>query len=349
MLRTGPARRSAREAAACQGRARNEVLAPAPAARNTFAPVAAAAAQEFCSPFSHPLAILLARPRLRRALVLGAKLAFVAGAFYFVFHRIDVRDVRRVLATAQPGWLALAAGLFALSKWLSARRLNHFFRTIAVPLSEAENLRLYWLGMYYNLFLPGGVGGDGYKVYLLRRRFPGKTTALVRALLLDRVSGVLALGVLAGVLFAFVPAVPLPWRLLVLGAVPVGVAASYWLSGWFFPEFQPLFGRAGWLGLGVQGAQVLCAWALLAGTGTTGHVVEYLVVFLISSVVAVLPLTVGGIGAREVTFLLGAQVLHLDATVSVTISLAFYFITAAVALPGAAFNFGMKAEGRPVA
>lgn len=279
------------------------------------------------------------RPKLRSALVLLAKLAFVAGAFYFVFQHISPADVRRVFATAQPGWLALAAGLFALSKWLSARRLNYFFRAIGVPLSAAENLRLYWLGMYYNLFLPGGVGGDGYKVYLLRQRFPGKTTALVRALLLDRVSGVLALGVLAGVLLAFVPAVPLPWRLAVLAGVPVGVAASYWGSGRFFPEFQPLFGRAGWLGLGVQGAQVLCAWAILAGTGTTGQVIDYLVVFLVSSVVAVLPLTVGGIGAREVTFLLGAQVLHLNAAVSVTVSLTFYLITAAVALPGAVFSF----------
>lgn len=284
-------------------------------------------------------------PKLRRALVLMAKLAFVIGAFYFVFQHISVRDVRRVLATARPGWLALAAGLFALSKWLSARRLSYFFQAIGVPLSESENLRLYWLGMYYNLFLPGGIGGDGYKVYLLRQRFPGKTTVLVRALLLDRVSGVLALGVLAGVLFAFVPAVPLPWRLAVLAGVPVGVAASYWASGRFFPEFQPLFGRAEWLGLGVQGAQVLCAWAILAGTGTTGQVIDYLVVFLVSSVVAVLPLTVGGIGAREVTFVLGAQVLHLDAAVSVTVSLTFYLITAAVALPGAVFSFkAAKAE-----
>ncbi len=281
--------------------------------------------------------------------MLGAKLAFVAGAFYFVFHRIGVRDVRRVLAAAQPGWLALAAGLFGLSKWLSARRLNYFFRAIGVPLSEAENLRLYWLGMYYNLFLPGGIGGDGYKVYLLRRRFPGKTTALVRALLLDRVSGVLALGVLAGLLLAFVPAVPLPWRLAGVAGVPLGVGASYWLSGRFFPEFQPLFGRVGWLGLGVQGAQVLCAWALLAGTGTAAHTVAYLVVFLASSVVAVLPLTVGGIGAREVTFLLGAQVLHLNAAVSVTVSLAFYFISAAVALPGAVFSFKAKAAEQPAA
>ena len=294
-----------------------------------------------------PLPLLSHHPKLRRALVLMAKLAFVAGAFYFVFHRISVRDVRRVLAAARPEWLALAAGLFAGSKWLSARRLNYFFRAIGVPLSEGENLRLYWLGMYYNLFLPGGVGGDGYKVYLLRQRFPGKTTALMRALLLDRVSGVLALGVLAGLLLAFVPAVPLTWRLAVLASVPVGVAASYWASGRFFPEFQPLFGRAGWLGLGVQGAQVLCAWALLAGTGPAGPAVDYLLVFLVSSVVAVLPLTVGGIGAREVTFLFGARVLHLDAAVSVTVSLLFYFVSAAVALPGAVFSFKAPAAPAP--
>ena len=80
-------------------------------------------------------------PKLRRTLVLMAKLAFVVGAFYFVCQHISVRDVRRVLATARPGWLA--AGLFALSEWLSARQLSCFFQAIGVPLAESENLRLY--------------------------------------------------------------------------------------------------------------------------------------------------------------------------------------------------------------
>ena len=278
-------------------------------------------------------------PRLRTPLLLLLKLALLTAALWFVFRRISPGQVGRVLASARPGWLALAVALFAASKWVAACRLNYFQRAVGVRLAAAANLRLYWLGMFYNLFLPGGIGGDGYKVLLLRRAYPTKTRALVQALLLDRASGLLALGVLV---VALAGAAPLPrpggpwaWR----GAAAV-VAAGVLLAGaaatrrWF-AAFGPTYWRTQALALVVQGAQLLCAGALLAATGTHTQVPAYLLVFLVSSVAAALPFTVGGAGAREVVFLLGAQLLGLDAAVSVGVSLLFYLLSAAVALPGA--------------
>ncbi|MDH3795712.1 MAG: lysylphosphatidylglycerol synthase domain-containing protein, partial [Flavobacteriaceae bacterium] len=60
----------------------------------------------------------------------------------------------------------------------------------------------------------------------------------------------------------------------------------------------------------------------------------YLFIFLVSSIVAVLPLTIGGIGSREVVFLYGALWLGLEEDVSVSISLVFLAITALVSFAG---------------
>lgn len=277
-------------------------------------------------------------PRLRSALLLLAKLALMAAAFWFVFRRISPAQIGQVVASARPGWLALAVGLFILSKLIAARRLNYFQRAVGVELSEAANRRLYWRGMFYNLFLPGGIGGDGYKVLVLRRAYPTKTSTLVQALLLDRVSGLLALGVLLVALAWLVP-LPVPglwaWRAAAGLATAGALLGGAWATHRWLPPYAPTYWRTQALALGVQLAQLLCAGALLAATRTTAPSLAYLLVFLASSVAAALPLTVGGIGAREVVFLLGAQWLGLDAAVSVSLSLLFYLISAGVALPGA--------------
>ncbi|MDO7887659.1 lysylphosphatidylglycerol synthase transmembrane domain-containing protein [Hymenobacter cheonanensis] len=287
----------------------------------------------------------------RRYLTLLVKLAFMAAALWLVARHLDLPALGRTLRQARPGWLALAAVLFTVSKLISSVRLNTFFRAVGIQLTERYNLRLYWLGMFYNLFLPGGIGGDGYKVYLLGKEFPGRRGLIFRALLLDRLSGMVALLVLLLALLAVVPAaelraagalaLPTWWRAVPLALMPVGLAASYGLGRWGFGEFRSAFGRTSWEALGVQGAQVLCAWALLAALGAAGGpVLPYLLVFLASSIAAVLPLTVGGLGARELTFLYGAQLFALSGPVAVSVSVLFYVITALVSLVGALVRVG---------
>ena len=292
-------------------------------------------------------------PAWRRYLLLLAKLAFMAGALWLVARHLDLPALARTLRQARPGWLLAAAGLFTLSKLIASVRLNTFFRAVDIQLTERYNLRLYWLGMFYNLFLPGGVGGDGYKVYLLGREFPGRRGLIFRALLLDRLSGMVALLVLLLALLAAVPAaglrpagagaLPAWWRAVPLALLPLGLALSYGLGRALLGEFRSAFGRTAWEALGVQGAQVLCAWALLAALGAAGGpVLPYLLVFLASSIAAVLPFTVGGLGARELTFLYGAKLFALSAPVAVSVSVLFYVITAAVSLVGA----GVRVERR---
>lgn len=287
---------------------------------------------------------------LRKKGIALLKILFSALLLYLVFTRIPFAEVWEVLKQARPAYLLVALLFFVLSKAVSAFRLNLYFFQIGLPLSQGSNLRLYLLGMFYNLFLPGGIGGDAYKGYLLNRTFgaPGKKLAAV--LLLDRISGLFLLYVYSGLLLLWLPApwaTPLrPWVLLLL-AVSLGI---YWLvhqKG--FPYLAPVF----WNSLGysalVQAAQLGSAFFILRALGVAEDLMSYLLVFLVSSIVAVLPVTIGGIGSREVVFYYGAQWLGLDQQTSIGVSMAFFMITALVSLFGLYYHFrkpGLYLQGQ---
>jgi hypothetical protein len=89
----------------------------------------------------------------------------------------------------------------------------------------------------------------------------------------------------------------------------------------------------------VQLAQLVCVVCILKSLSISENSIEYLFVFLVSSIVSVVPLTIGGIGSREVTFLYGAKWLELDASTSIGISFTFFLITALVSFLGIVYHF----------
>ncbi len=278
-------------------------------------------------------------PRLLKAFL---KIVLSAAALWYVFTKIDVSEVASIFSRVNYGWLLMATLMFILSKIFSSYRLNVFFRNIGSGLTEKSNLRLYLLGMYYNLFLPGGIGGDGYKIYLLNKNFGVKAKKLFWAVLLDRVNGVLALFVLAMLMVPFIP-VPAVYKKLAIAAIPLSVAAYYLIIRWFFRDFYQGTKKTNLYSLAVQLAQLVSAWFILYANHNQEQTISYLFLFLISSIVATLPITIGGIGSREITFLFGAQVMQLDIHQSIALSLLFYIVTVVVSLAGIYFSLHEKA------
>lgn len=248
---------------------------------------------------------------------------------YLVLRHIDREQLQTILRHSHPLWLFVAFILFNLSKVLSALRLNFYFKDCGLSLRERHNLILYYVGMFYNLFLPGGIGGDGYKVYLLNRRYGCSAKLLIQASLLDRISGLAALLFLGGLLFAWSD-----YAALYPSLLPLDIAALFllypalWLIHRFwFPRFAGSLLATSLLGLGVQLLQLLCAYALILALPVAVPVIDFLTLFLLSSVLAVLPLTVGGVGIREFTFLYGLKLLGHDPSAGVAFGLLFFLIT----------------------
>ncbi len=66
--------------------------------------------------------------------------------------------MRAIIVDVDIYYLLPAFILFNLSKIVGSIRLNRYFRAVGIELSELEALRLYYIGMFYNLFLPQGLG-----------------------------------------------------------------------------------------------------------------------------------------------------------------------------------------------
>jgi uncharacterized membrane protein YbhN (UPF0104 family) len=277
---------------------------------------------------------------LKNQLKTALKILLTGGALYLVFQKIDTDNLLQLSKTLSWGWLIPAIALFVGSKVATAIRLNAYFANIHISLSFWENWRLYLIGMFYNLFLPGGIGGDGYKVYLLNNQFKTPVKELLKASLLDRLGGLIAiLGLLFGILLLI--DIPLPFgdptvdkALLVVGLL--GVVPGFWLLQKFlFSNFLPSFWQGIFWSLVGQLAQMAAVVCLLLALGVQDKFLAYQAVFLLSSIVAVLPLTIGGVGARELVVVYAYSYAGIQETEAVAFSLLFFLISAAVSLSGA--------------
>jgi uncharacterized membrane protein YbhN (UPF0104 family) len=198
--------------------------------------------------------------------------------------------------------------------------------------------------MFYNLFLPGGIGGDGYKIFLLRKKFEIKGRRLLQAIFFDRLSGLWALGLINATLVIFIPYLGVPNWVPVL-VVAIGTIAYYVIMRKFFSDYSEYFVLSHIKALMVQSMQVISVILILYALNFEGKFSPYLFMFLVSSLVAIFPFTVGGLGARELVFVYGAQYFEMDQHLAVIISLLFYCISALLSFSGIYFVFNPQKIG----
>lgn len=288
---------------------------------------------------------------LRKKGIALLKIAFSALLLYFIFKQIAFREVWTIVKGSQPLYLLGALLFFVVSKWVSALRLNRYFQEIGLPLAGGSNLKLYLLGMFYNLFLPGGIGGDAYKGYVLHRSFGSPVKRLVAVLLLDRISGMYLLFAFSCLLLLWLdPAWLLGYTWAIWVLLPVSFVVYWLLHKRFFGYVMPAFWPAMAYSAGVQLGQLVSAYLILKALGVEAGQLSYLLLFLVSSIVAVLPITIGGIGSRELVFFYGAQWLQLQEGTSLGVSMLFFGITALVSLCGMVYHFrkpGLHLHGSP--
>lgn len=274
------------------------------------------------------------------ALKTALKIAIAVVILYFVYSKMDTQDMWTKVRSSNFLFLFLGLVLFTASKVVASFRLTRLLVPCGITITEKENLKLYWLGMYYNLFLPGGIGGDGYKIYVLNKRFQVKTKRIVSALFLDRINGVFSLGIMICVMGYFVDfPEELPIKALLIIALPLGILFAYFFVKKLFNDFLKVFFNVLGHSLLVQLLQVASVIFILLSLGVEDHFTIYLLLFLISSIVSIVPITPGGAGLRELTFTFGATLFPIDAEVAVVTGSLFFFITALVSLVGVYYHF----------
>jgi glycosyltransferase 2 family protein len=277
-------------------------------------------------------------PRSNKLLKLLLKIGVTVVCLWYVSGKIDFAKAGTALHHANWFYLLLALIAFILSKLIAAIRLNIYFKNISINLPSWQNIKLYWLGMFYNLFLPGSISGDAYKVIVLTKQYKVPYKKTTAAVLLDRFSGLIGLGLIGAVYSVLVLSNKLYIAGIITGAVLAAIAL-YVAIKLYFKDFISSYFPTLLLGTLVQACQVVCVYLIMAALGIPAHITEYIFIFLVSSVVAVLPLTIGGLGIREVVFLEGSRYFGLVQENSVVISILFYLITLVTSAWGLIYVF----------
>ena len=278
-------------------------------------------------------------PALKKIAKILIKVVITILCFWYISTKIDFNQT--IDSIKKANWLYLFAALLLLmfSKLLSAYRLNIYFRNINLHIPDWQNIRLYWLGMFYNLFLPGAISGDAYKVIYLKRKMDAPYKKTSAAVLLDRFSGLLSVGILLAISGMMV--LPGWWLdiLLFSGSV-LSILGLFLVVKYFMTDFLPGFWPAFIWGMGVQLAQVICLFFILQSIHIETDFSTWLFIFLVASVVAVLPLSLGGgLGTREFVFVTGAEYFILNQQTGLTASLIFFVLTVVSSVGGAYFIF----------
>jgi len=248
-----------------------------------------------------------------------------------VVSRLDTAELSRLWAHGDRGQLALGAGLFVLAFGvLQAVRLHLVVRHYTQ--GWGNTLRLFAVGAFFNNLLPSNVGGDAVRLLYLRNMRPGNWAGPLTLLLLHRLSGIavlllaalvhatleyrrlselvaargidvgitltpgLLLGVvlggcaLLGVLLVIPALSPVRAKLVeLLGRCRAAIAELSAMDLWLLLLFTLLF----------HGARLLAFYVTVDYLGHTIAPFDLIPVLAVTAVVALLPITVGGLGLLE--------------------------------------------------
>lgn len=308
------------------------------------------------------------------------RLAVSAALVAFLLTRLSFGEIRSAVADPAWGWLAAAAGAYLLSAVGGAVQWGWILRLAGIDAPALEMGRLYFVGLFFNNFLPANVGGDAVKIVDLGRQ-QHRPFSVFCGTLLDRIVGLCALTILAlaaaaiaaglglslptllplaaaGALWLGALAVLLSRRLSALAArvlrrVRLGAiadrvdqfAVEYRIFRTRLRRLAAVFGLA----CGVQALRILTHILAALGLGLAldpGGVLLFFVLVPLLGVLIALPISINGIGVREVLstdFFVAAGV--ATAAEAVAVEFTAYLVQVAVSLLGGVLFLAGRVRG----
>ncbi len=136
--------------------------------------------------------------RLKQWLMPIIKVALAGGLIYWLIAsgRFDLQALRKISA---PGVWVVGIVMFLGVLLVNSKRWQILLQFEQVKITYWQTFRLSLIGIFFNFFMPGGVGGDVVKAGYLMRDNKGKKVFIGWSILVDRIFGMLALLLYSGV------------------------------------------------------------------------------------------------------------------------------------------------------
>ncbi len=315
------------------------------------------------------------KKQTRKQLVINlVKIIISTALIVWLLHRIGIQTIVRQLATADPMFILAGVLTFAVSNIIGSIQWFLILRARDVKLSVWQAISYYHVGLFFNNFLIGYVGGDAFRIYDVNRS-SGDFTSAMSTVILDRFVGFFSLTSLAMIVSLFtirdftslsaiyiIGAVLFAWILALVILFNERVAMGL---GRFFRPFFPKFVREkssavyyalnefrGFkrslrnvfiLSFTVQALRILVHYWAALSVGVSTSVWMFFVFVPIIALMASLPISVGGIGVREQSGVTLFSSLGIAAPQVVAFEFLAYLIGIIATLPGG-FLFAFRRE-----
>src|SRR5215813_3777712 len=176
-------------------------------------------------------------------LVFLLKLLVSTGLIVFFLTQIHIERFLGTLVSAKFSYIALALVVYLLSQILGAGRWMVLARPLGFRNPFREFVIHYLIGMFFNLFAPGTVGGDVSRVYYLAREgernrqkaWSGATMHAAVSVFVDRLVGMIVLVWLGALGLILFPEYPIPSSVRLL---TFGLALGFVVGGLLIPVLR---------------------------------------------------------------------------------------------------------------
>ncbi|OGX06022.1 MAG: hypothetical protein A3G87_08410 [Omnitrophica bacterium RIFCSPLOWO2_12_FULL_50_11] len=286
---------------------------------------------------------------MRSIAILTLKLAGATAAFALLFHFVHIDPVLSALSAANTLLVCLGVLVFLSGQVVAAARWRKILQNDGVDIPLKRTLRMNLIGTFAGNFLPGMATGDLTKSALLFRDYPMQRSFLIASVVYDRIFGLAAIFILMIIGTLLLGAMRGEWgfaRYAIMGGLLF--LLSMWLIASdisyarilhilpkmlvkrisvFMGELQKLL-RASTLrwrtlafSLVFQLSWAVSQWIMLCALSANAPFVPVLTASTFSLVVALLPISLNGLGLREGTFSYVLQHLGVDPQIAVAATL----------------------------
>ncbi|MGH7859040.1 MAG: lysylphosphatidylglycerol synthase transmembrane domain-containing protein, partial [Candidatus Binatia bacterium] len=290
------------------------------------------------------------------------RLAVSAGLVGWLATRVDLSEVATSMAAIGPLAVLAILALQFLNTVIKSYKWTRLLRADGIELSQREALSAYMVGTFFSVFLPTSVGGDLVRALETGRR-TGKRLASLTSVAADRVLGFIAIGLMGAVALALFGSA-LDRRLRVSGAVvylAVLAAGALLFAPWTlrlagalrlerFPkvarvvrgtvESLTAYRRSGRLpelvalSVAAQAVVVIVVGILARGVGIDAPLSYFFVIVPLVSLVESIPVSVYGIGLRDVSYVYLLGLVGTEEEQAISLSILYVVVSLLYALSG---------------
>jgi uncharacterized protein (TIRG00374 family) len=284
---------------------------------------------------------------------------------FLLFKNTDTGLFFETITSINPIFFVLAILLFVTSQVISTYRWSLFLRYGGLDMSYFKLLSLYFIGMFFNNFLPTAVGGDLVKGYFLYKA-SGKGGISLASIFVDRYVGFASLVVLAFIAlflgYSYISDTLLPWFVLLFICLFSLVSLFLWiekLHNWAFfvldkitffninekieKFYQALMNYRKYpqvlmTGLGIslilQTLGVLTFYVISKGFGMTVPLLLFFLFIPLALTVSMIPVSLAGLGLREGAFVFLFAKIGVSSASALSLSLTWFIVVVISSLFG---------------